>query len=72
MNREELEKNSILTDYVVADLNTKPAFDFPDNTFDVVTNCVSVDYLTKPLEVCVRICGCYLWVLCGLWVGGCL
>lgn len=51
MNREELQKNPILTDYVVQDLNASPVLDFPDNTFDVVTNCVSVDYLTKPLEV---------------------
>lgn len=51
MNREELQKNPILTDYVVQDLNASPVLEFPDNTFDVVTNCVSVDYLTKPLEV---------------------
>lgn len=33
------------------DLNKDPVLPYPDNTFDVVTNCVSVDYLTKPLEV---------------------
>ena len=36
------------------DLNRVPRLDplvFPDNSLDVVTNVVSVDYLTRPLEV---------------------
>jgi ubiquinone/menaquinone biosynthesis C-methylase UbiE len=41
----------VLTEYVVQDLNTNPVLPFQDNTFDVITNVVSVDYLTKPLEV---------------------
>jgi hypothetical protein len=51
MNEAELKRNSILNDYVVADLNATPKLPYPDNTFDVVTNAVSVDYLTKPLQV---------------------
>jgi len=51
MNEEELKKNPILTDYVVRDLNEEPKLPYSDNEFDVVTNCVSVDYLTRPLEV---------------------
>ena len=37
---EELKANKQLTDYTVHDLNKDPAFPYPDNTFDVVTNCV--------------------------------
>lgn len=51
MNGEELKRNKVLTDYSVTDLNAEPRLPYPDNTFDVVTNCVSVDYMTKPLEV---------------------
>ena len=51
MNEAELARNSVLSDFVVADLNAEPKLPYPDNTFDVVTNAVSVDYLTKPLEV---------------------
>jgi len=48
---EELKQNKQLTEWTVRDLNIEPSLPYPDNTFDVVTNCVSVDYLTKPLEV---------------------
>lgn len=51
MNEEELKRNSILTDYTVRDLNEEPKLPYPDNTFDVVTNAVSIDYLVKPLEI---------------------
>lgn len=51
MNREELERNPVLTDFVVRDLNEDPTFPYEEDTFDVITNCVSVDYLTKPLAV---------------------
>ena len=51
MNEDELAKNPILTDYVVRDLNENPELPYEDNTFDVVTNAVSVDYLTRPLEM---------------------
>lgn len=51
MNEAELARNKALTEFVVRDLNADPALPFADNSFDVVTNCVSVDYLTQPLEV---------------------
>ncbi|KAL4530074.1 hypothetical protein Ndes2526A_g04808 [Nannochloris sp. 'desiccata'] len=51
MNEEELARNPILTDFAVKDLNEDPVLPYPDSTFDVVTNAVSVDYLTKPMEV---------------------
>ncbi|TMX04748.1 hypothetical protein EJD97_004917 [Solanum chilense] len=51
MNEEELKRNAVLTEYVVQDLNDNPKLPFGDNTFDVITNVVSVDYLTKPLDV---------------------
>lgn len=52
MNEEELKANKQVSEYVVHDLNLEPDLPFPDNSFDVVTNAVSVDYLNKPLEVC--------------------
>jgi len=51
MNEEELKKNAILSDYAVKDLNEDPTLPYEDGTFDFVTNAVSVDYLTRPLEV---------------------
>lgn len=52
MNAQELQANKQLTEYFVQDLNTNPDLSqFEDNSFDVVCNVVSVDYLTKPLEI---------------------
>ncbi|VFQ58239.1 unnamed protein product [Cuscuta campestris] len=51
MNEEELKLNPVLSEYVVQDLNINPILPFEDNTFDVITNTVSVDYLTKPFDV---------------------
>ncbi|GHP02211.1 hypothetical protein PPROV_000096800 [Pycnococcus provasolii] len=51
MNEDELQRNGALTSFVVKDLNEDPVLPFDDNSFDVVTNAVSVDYLTRPLEV---------------------
>uniref|UniRef100_A0A8I6YUD6 Methyltransferase type 11 domain-containing protein n=1 Tax=Hordeum vulgare subsp. vulgare TaxID=112509 RepID=A0A8I6YUD6_HORVV len=51
MNEDELKKNPVLTEYVVQDLNLNPKLPFDDNTFDVITNVVSVDYLMKPMDV---------------------
>jgi len=51
MNEDELKRNSVLTEYVVQDLNVNSKLPFEDNTFDVITNVVSVDYLTKPIDV---------------------
>lgn len=54
MNRAELDANPAATDRVVHDLNVDPTLPFPDARFDVVTCCVSVDYLTRPVEVLVE------------------
>lgn len=52
MNEEELKANEQLTEYYVQDMNQKPTLEqFEDNSFDVICNVVSVDYLTKPLEI---------------------
>lgn len=50
MNEEELKRNVHLNDYIVHDLNQDPKLPYPDNSFDVVTNAVSVDYLNQPLQ----------------------
>ena len=51
MNAEELAQNPHLTEHVVQDLNVDPSLPYADESFDVVTNCASVDYLIKPQEV---------------------
>ena len=51
MNEEELERNPRLHAYVVHDLNRDPTLPHPDGSFDVVLNSVSVQYLTRPVEV---------------------
>lgn len=51
MNASELAANPMATATVVQDLNTEPTLPFSDASFDAVTCCVSVDYLTRPVEV---------------------
>lgn len=51
MNADELKKNAVLSDYTVHDLNVDPKLPYEDASFDVITNAVSVDYLSKPFEV---------------------
>lgn len=51
MNEAELGRNRRATERVVQDLNINPTLPFADDSFDTVTNVVSVDYLTKPLEI---------------------
>ena len=51
MNEEELRRNPRLDSYVVRDLNRDPALPFADGEFDGAGCCVSVDYLTRPVEV---------------------
>jgi len=52
MNELELKENKQVTEFVVKDLNADPSLPFEDDSFDIVTNVVSIDYLTKPLEIC--------------------
>ena len=49
MSEAELKRNPVLTDYTVRDLNADPTLPYEDNSFDVITNVVSVDYLNRPL-----------------------
>jgi len=51
MNRRELESNPMATSVVVHDLNSEPDLPFSDDTFDDVVCCVSIDYLTRPIDV---------------------
>ena len=51
MNEEELSRNVRLSEYVVHDLNLDPALPFADARFDGVVIAVSVQYLTRPVEV---------------------
>jgi SAM-dependent methyltransferase len=51
MNRAELAGNPAATERIVRDLNADPTLPFDPASFDAVTCCVSVDYLTRPLEV---------------------
>jgi SAM-dependent methyltransferase len=51
MNEEELRANPALSEYVVRDLNEDPVLPFEDDSFDGVVICVSVQYLTRPVEV---------------------
>jgi ubiquinone/menaquinone biosynthesis C-methylase UbiE len=51
MNEEELRRNERLDSYVVQNLNENPRLPFGDAEFDGCGICVSVDYLTRPVEV---------------------
>jgi SAM-dependent methyltransferase len=51
MNAVELARNPQAHERVVHDLNADPTLPFADASFDGMTCCVSVDYLTRPLEV---------------------
>jgi SAM-dependent methyltransferase len=51
LNENELRKNKTLTEHVILDINKNPDLPFPEGTFDIVVNTVSVDYMTRPLEI---------------------
>lgn len=51
LNENELASNGALTEYVFHDLNRDPKLPFPDGAFDVALCTVSVDYMTRPLDV---------------------
>ena len=51
MNEKELTSNSALTEWTVCDLNQSPKLPYKDGSFSVVFCQLSIDYLTKPLEV---------------------
>lgn len=51
MNREELQGNPRLDDFVVHDLNDDPVLPFSENSFDRVVLAVSIQYLIRPVKV---------------------
>ena len=51
LNAVELAANPMADAVVVQDLNVEPELPFADASFDAVLNCVSIDYLVRPVEV---------------------
>jgi len=53
MNAYELSQNSLLTPStsLIHDLNLSPTIPLPPSTFDVALMQLTVDYLTKPVDV---------------------
>ena len=51
MNAAELDQNPRLSERCVHDLNATPALPYSDGAFDAVLCALSVDYLTRPVEV---------------------
>ena len=51
LNETELRENNQLTDYVVQDINADPTLPYGDEAFDGVVVTVSVQYMTKPVEI---------------------
>ena len=51
MNEVELRRNERLDSYAVQNLNTNPELPFGEAEFDGVGICVSIDYLTRPVDV---------------------
>jgi SAM-dependent methyltransferase/FKBP-type peptidyl-prolyl cis-trans isomerase 2 len=51
MNAEEMGENPALSSAVVHDLNADPRLPFGDRSIDAVICSLSVEYLTRPLEV---------------------
>lgn len=51
LNPLELAANPSKTEWIVQNLNSNPTLPFSSNEFDVITNSLSVDYITQPLEL---------------------
>ncbi|WP_088241429.1 class I SAM-dependent methyltransferase [Calothrix rhizosoleniae] len=51
LNPEELARNPRFNHYFVQDLNANPKLPLPDEDFDAVLNCVSIQYLQYPEAV---------------------
>lgn len=51
MNADELAANRAATQRLVHDLNADPRVPLPDDDVDATVCCVSIDYLTRPIEV---------------------
>ncbi len=51
MNEVEMRENPQLDDFVIHDLNKRPRLPFEDKVFDAIVVTVSVQYMTRPVEV---------------------
>ena len=51
LNAEEMADNPQLARFVLHDLNRDPALPFPDAAFDGAMCAVSVQYMTRPIDV---------------------
>ena len=51
MNDVEMRENPQLDEYVIHDLNDDPRLPFEDTVFDAVVVTVSIQYMTRPVEV---------------------
>jgi len=51
LNRAEMEDNPVITEAVVHNVNRTPRLPFQDASFDGAIMAVSVQYLTRPVEV---------------------
>ena len=51
LNPLELIFNPSKTEWVVRNLNEQPTLPFADESFDLITNSLSVDYMTQPIEL---------------------
>ena len=51
MNEVEMKENQQLDEYVIHDLNREPKLPFEDQIFDAAAVTVSVQYMTRPVEV---------------------
>ena len=51
MNRPEMEDNPALSEIVIHNLNQNPVLPFADSDFDGAVVTVSIQYMTRPLEI---------------------
>lgn len=51
MNQSELDANPMASERILHDLNADPRIPLPNESVDDAVCCVSVDYLTHPIEV---------------------
>ena len=51
MNKEELEANPQLNDFIIQNLNESHVLSYGDQTYDLCTIAVSIQYLTSPIRV---------------------
>jgi SAM-dependent methyltransferase len=51
MNDQELAENPFLDEWLVQNLNSEPRLPFATASFDGAAICVSIQYLTRPVEV---------------------